>query len=114
MAGEDDEGGAEQQQRDADPGDIEHADAGAAGMIDEQAIDHQVGAGADQCAGAAEDGGIAERQKQLGRGDVHALGPVLDGRNEHRHYGRVVDKGAEQRSGQHDTQERLFGAAWLA
>ncbi len=89
---------ADDQQRHAHPGQVEDVEAVQAPFL-HQAVHHQVGAGADQGAGAAEDGGVAERQQQLGGGELEALGPFLDRRDHHRHHGGVVEEGAEQEVG---------------
>jgi hypothetical protein len=78
---------------------------GLIGFLQQQAVDHQVGAGADQGTGAAGDGGVAQRHHQLRDGDAVPLGPVLHRRDEHRHHRRVVEEGAQRRHRRH--QPRL-------
>ena len=107
------EQGAGDQQRYAHPGHIEDVEAFHAPVL-HHAVHHQVGAGADQRTGAAEDGGVAERQQQLGGGQLQALGPLLHRRNHHRHHGGVVEEGAEDGSGQDQPGLAAQGAFGLA
>ena len=70
-----------------------------------QAGDDQVGAGADQRAQTTHDGGVAQRDEQLGHRHVRAAAPVLHRCGKHRHHRGVVDEGAQHR--RHADQPRL-------
>ena len=84
------------------------------GCADQQSVDNQIGAGADQSARAAQDGGITQGDEKLGHRDAMLLGPVPYRGNEHRHDRGVVEKRAHPCHRHHDPQEGQWHGAGCA
>jgi hypothetical protein len=74
-------------------------------------VDHQIGAGPDQGAGAADDTGVGERDQQARQLQAVSLGPVLHGRDKDGHDRRVVEECAQTGDRQHQPQTRIGRSA---
>ena len=105
MAVEDEVGKSGQTDEDSNLAYLEHAHSLASGVLDE-AVHHQIGACADECAGAAQDGGVAQGDEELGVREPDLLRPVLDDRGKDDHDRRVVEEG---RQGSDGRQESCIG-----
>ena len=100
---------AAKQHRNPHPGHIEDAKGLHAPFLD-KAIHHQIGAGANQGTGTAENGRITERQQQLGRRQTQALCPLLHRRDHHCDHCGVIQKGTQQgRRGDQAQLARKYG-----
>jgi hypothetical protein len=91
---------AREQERHAQPGDVEHAEAVSALRRHEAAHD-DVGAGADERAEPSENDGVVHRHEKLRHAQAMLLRPVADGRDHECDHGRVVHEGREGRRRQH-------------
>jgi hypothetical protein len=71
------------------------------------AIDQQVGRGADQRAHAAENGGVGERDQQLGCGKMQHFAQAHRHRHHHHHDGGVVHEGRRHGGEPSETRHHL-------
>ena len=95
---------AEDEQDAAEVEELEHAE-GRHAVLDGERADQQVGRGADQGAGAAEDRRVGQRHQQARRADPVVLGEPRADRDEDRHRGRVVDERGDE-AGQRQQEGR--------
>ena len=88
---------------DADPGEAEEPEIGVP-ILEEEAVDDEVGAGADEGHAATEDGGVGEGKHELRRREVVLLGPIADGGDHDGDHRRVVEEGAHDADGGHHAE----------
>ena len=102
-------GDARHQNDQPDGRELEHAQRLHAHALD-HAADGHIRRGADQCAGAAEDGGKGQRHEQAGRGEAQPPGQADDRPHKHRRDGGVVHESGEKADRAHQNggqQDRL-------
>ena len=99
------EGAAHQRHQDRRQADLEHRE-GRQALRARDAVDQDVGRGADHGDQAAEDGGVGERDQQA-RGRQALAGGHRDHRRDHHHHHRgVVDEGRHQQAGGDQRQQQ--------
>ncbi|GIV79543.1 MAG: hypothetical protein KatS3mg050_3937 [Litorilinea sp.] len=94
----------------AQAGEFEHGEAGSTRLAVE-VVDEDVGAGADQGHGAAQDGEVADGHQQLRGPHPELAAEGQRDRHHHHHDGGVVDKGAGHRHRQGQQEQQPVGIA---